>query len=272
VKRNRIIQGLIGLIGLGGAAAWLATSLETNPIAVALFGPPKPVMAEAYADSGGAARFDHGLLDGLLKAHVQGYAVDYAGLMADEATLDAYLAALGEADFDGLSRDDKLALLINAYNAFTLRLILDHQPLDSIKDIPAAERWDAERWVVAGRTLSLTQLEHEELRAKFIEPRVHFAINCASVGCPPLRAEAYVAARLDEQLEEQSLRMHQDELWLTLDGQTVHLTPLYLWYQNDFVQVAGSPLAFAARYRPELADGDWTVTWKDYDWRLNRKH
>ena len=267
MKRKWFIGAL--LAGLGVTTAGLAATLETNRLALALFGPPKPTMSEAYADAGGSARFDHALLDELLKAHVEGYAVDYGGLEEDAATLDAYLAALGEADFDGLSRDGKLALLINAYNAFTLKLILDHRPLTSIKDIPAAQRWDAQRWVLGGRTVSLTQLEHEELRAKFIEPRIHFAINCASVGCPPLRAEAYVPERLDAQLDEQSRQLHEDDRWLSIDGGTVRLTPLYLWYQSDFEQVAGSSLLFAARWRPELADGDWTVAWKDYDWRLN---
>ncbi len=243
--------------------------LQTNPWVVAFFGPPRPELNEAYAQDVGTVEVDHRLLDGLLRRNVQGYSVDYDGLEAEEATLDAYLAVLADAPFHDLSRDGKLAVLINAYNAFTLKLILDHRPLSSIKDIPADQRWDAKRWTLAGRTVSLTELEHEELRAKFVEPRIHFAINCASVGCPPLRAEAYDPARIDEQLETQSRIIHNDARWLELDGDTVKLTPLYLWYQTDFEQVAGSQLGFAGRYRSELSEGSWSIRWKDYDWSLN---
>jgi hypothetical protein len=267
VKRIALVAAVVLVVaGVGGVFAM--GPLQTNPLVVALFGPPKPTLVEAYPKEGTAV-VDHALLDGLLRRHVQGYAVDYAGLAAEEATLDAYLQLLADAPFDALSRDGKLALLINAYNAFTLKLILDHRPLKSIKDIPAAERWDAERWTLGGRTVSLTAIEHEELRARFVEPRIHFAINCASVGCPPLRAEAYVPERIDDQLETQTRVIHHDPRWLELDGRTVRLTPLYLWYQSDFEQVAGSPLAFAARYRSELADGSWSIAWTDYDWSLN---
>lgn len=201
--------------------------------------------------------------------------MDYGALAADPGDLDAYLAQLAGLDLDTLGRDERLALLINAYNAFTLKLMLDHRPVGSIKDIPSSERWDAERWVLGGETLSLTALEHDRLRARFIEPRIHFAINCASVGCPPLRQEAYEGARLEEQLEDQARRVHADPRWVrlqrnsALDHDTVHLTRLYLWYADDFAQVAGSPLAYAARYQPALADSRWQISWLDYDWSLN---
>jgi hypothetical protein len=96
-----------------------------------------------------------------------------------------------------MGRNEKLALLINAYNAFTLKLIVERLPVQSILDIPAAERWDAVRWKVGGQVWSLKQIEHEQIRPKFTEPRVHFALVCAAVGCPPLRNEAYDASRLD---------------------------------------------------------------------------
>lgn len=245
--------------------------LEQSPLLVRIFGPPQQQLVEAYADSPGTATVDHAPFSELLGRHVKGVSVDYAGLAKEEAALDAYLATLAAAPFDELSRDGKLALLINAYNAFTLKLILDHRPLDSIKDIPSGDRWDAVRWTVGGRTLSLTRIEHEELRAKFVEPRIHFAINCASVGCPPLRDEAYVPERIDAQLEAATRFIHEDARWVDPDPatRTARLTSLYLWYAGDFAQVAGSPLAFAARYRPELAEGAWAVEHLDYDWSLN---
>lgn len=245
-----------------------ARSLDTIPFLVRLFGPPSAPMQERYADSGQATA-DHSAFDALLREHVHGLGVDYAGLKTDERALDAYIADLGALSFGALSRDEKLAALINAYNAFTLKLIVEHAPQDSIKDIPSSERWDAVRWTFAGQAVSLSALEHDWLRTRFVEPRIHFAINCASVGCPPLRAEAYSGALLEAQLEEQARLLHATDRWLRIEGGVVHLTPLYLWYADDFTQVAGNSLAYAARYRPELADGPWRIAWQSYDWSLN---
>ncbi len=242
--------------------------LDQVPLLVSLFGPPEVTAAEAYEAEG--ARFDHAAFDSLLRRHVRDGLVDYDGLATERPALDAYVQTLATADYDALGRDEKLAFAINAYNAFTLVLILDHLPLASIKDIPADQRWDAVRWSFAGRTVSLTWLEHEELRARFVEPRIHFAINCASIGCPPLRSEAYTAAHLASQLEAQAKQMHTDPRWLRIEGTTLHLTSLYLWYADDFTTGGRSIPAAAAQWRGELAQGEWTVKWLDYDWALNR--
>ncbi len=242
-----------------------------------LFGPPQVELKEAYSDSEGGRTIDHAVFDELLAAHVDADGwVDYAGLQRDEAQLNAYLKDLANAPFDELGRDDKLALLINAYNAFTLKLILEHYPLDSIMEIPEDQRWEAQRWNVGGRLWSLNQIEHEQIRPKFVEPRIHFAVVCAAVGCPPLRNEAYDAARLDEQLEDQTAYVHRHGTWFRYDGEanTAHLTKLYQWYADDFQQTFDGPLRFAARYSPELqADLTGGVTpqvkWLPYDWSLN---
>jgi hypothetical protein len=214
----------------------------------------------------------------LLAEHVrEGGWVDYDGLRRDEEELDAYVRSLADAPFDSLGRDEKLALLLDAYNAFTLRLVLDHEPLASIRDIPEEQRWKAVRWRVGPYTWSLDHIEHVEIRPKFREPRVHFALVCAAAGCPPLRREAYTGERIEEQLEEQAIAVHASERWLRADvaRETLHLTRLYDWFEGDFEQVAGSPLAFAARYSPSLskalAEGkEPRVRWLEYDWSLNR--
>ena len=174
-----------------------------------------------------------------------------------------------------------LALLNNAYNAFTLRLILDHLDdgrLESIKDIPASKRWKARRWVVGGHTWSLDDIEQKQIRPHFREPRIHFALVCAAVGCPPLRNEAYRAQRLEEQLEDQARYVHGQDRWFRYDESAgvVHLTELYNWYDSDCEQVAGSVLAYAARYSPALKrDLDQgrkpSIRWLTYDWQLNKK-
>jgi len=243
-----------------------------------LFGPPAVTMAETYADDTGEATFDHSAFDPLLQKYVDDRGgVDYAGLLNERDTLRNYIQRIGEAPFDKLSRDGKLALLINAYNAFTLELILEHWDggnLESIRDIP--NQWTDERWVIAGTTYSLNQIEHEQIRPKFEEPRIHWVLVCAAVGCPPLRTEAYTAEQLDEQLAAQEAYVHRHPRWYRLDKQAgaLHLTALYDWYGGDFEQAAGSVLKYVAQVKPEVqemldAGNPPRVKFLDYDWSLN---
>ena len=247
----------------------------------ARLGPPTVVLAEAYEDPGQdtAPPFEHLALDTLLKKHVDGDGwVDYEGLDADAVRLDAYLEAVAAAPFDRMGRDEKLALLINAYNAATLRLILDFRPVKSIKDIPAAKRWDHRRWKIGGKTMSLSDIEHTQIRAKFNEPRIHFALVCAAVGCPKLRNEAYVAARLDAQLDDQMRYAHTHDRWLRFDADrgVLRLTKLYDWYGGDFTQSGDTVQAYVAQYAPALKQvldmgRRVTVRWLEYDWDLNSR-
>lgn len=244
-----------------------------------LFGPPKAELAEAYEEISGGPIFDHTALDGVLKSFVDAEGlVDYRGLKQEPAALNAYIAAIREAPFSDLGRNEKLALLINAYNAFTLQLILENYPLGSIQDIPNKKRWDDSRWVIGGQTYSLNQIEHEQIRPKFIEPRIHFALVCAAVGCPKLRQEAYSGSRINEQLDDQMRTIHANERWFRYKAgdSSVHLTQLYNWYAGDFAQTAGSPLEFAASYstalKQALVSGNKPkIEWLDYDWSLNEQ-
>jgi uncharacterized membrane protein YdjX (TVP38/TMEM64 family) len=259
-------------------AAGLYAHIRKDSLAY-LFGPPVVVAREAYAADPEAATFDNAPFDALLKRHVaEGGEVDYDSLRGEAGALDGYVAALGDAPFAALGRDEKLALLINAYNAFTLRLILDHWPVASIRDIPAGKRWRDRRWRLGGRTLSLDQIEHEEVRPKFREPRVHFALVCAARGCPPLRPEAYVGARIEAQLEDQARYVHSQPRWFRWDDAagTAHLTELYRWYGGDFEREAGSVLRFVGRYAPAVqaaveAGRPPRIEWIPYDWSLNGK-
>ena len=224
--------------------AALAAATLINPAGVSAFvrriaalGPPSVEMEETYQRTTGGPTFDHSAFDAILQEFVDedGW-VDYDGMARDARRLDAYLEILATAPFAELSRDEKLALLLNAYNACTLRLILDHWPLESIKDVPAAERWEAERWNVGGNVWSLGEIEHQQIRPHFKEPRVHFALVCAAVGCPPLANEAYVSSRLESQLQHQAEYVHAHKTWLQVEPprDAVQLTPLYKWYATDF--------------------------------------
>jgi len=245
-----------------------------------LFGPVSVTLHEAYQRKADGPTFDHSAFDVLLGKYVDkdGW-VDYAGLAGRVDALDAYIASLEKAPFSDLGRDEKLAFLINAYNAFTLRLILDYYPLKSIKEIPGAKRWDAKRWHLASKTLSLNEIEHEQIRPKFSEPRVHFALVCAAIGCPKLRNEAYRGDRIEAQLEDQTRYVHSHDRWFRYrsGSRTVSLTQLYNWYGSDFRQVAGSVLEFAARYSQPLKAAlkrgvKLQINWLDYDWTLNDRN
>ncbi|MBI2431412.1 MAG: VTT domain-containing protein [Candidatus Hydrogenedentes bacterium] len=244
------------------------------------FGPPTVSMNEAYAAKVEGPHFDHAPFDGILRKYVNDKGgVDYAGLRANPEPLREYVASLAGAPFAELGRDEKLALLINAYNSFTLELIVDWPDKDirSIQDIPSDKRWDDKRWKIGGNVWSLNQIEHDQIRPNFREPNVHWALVCAAVGCPPLRAEAYTSAHIEDQLEDQARIVHTNgSRWFQFETEArlLRLTSLYKWYGSDFKQVAGDVLDYAARYSPELAKvikaGQRpNIEWLDYDWALN---
>lgn len=273
-----LILVAVAAIALAGAVKALTQKDQIRQAIERLLGaPPTVASAEAYTDNPGGPTFDHSTLDALLRRHVDADGwVDYVGLQEDVEALDRYLDQLAQAPFESLGRDEKLALLINAYNAFTLRLVLDHWPVESIQDIPPGERWEAARWQIGPHVWSLNQIEHEQIRPKFVEPRVHFALVCAAVGCPPLRNEAYTAGRLEEQLTAQAQFVHTHSRWFRYDTvrNVVHLTKLYDWYGSDFTHQAESVLHYAARFVPELkqaleANRRPAIRWLEYDWRLN---
>lgn len=272
-------SGPAAAIALVICLSWSVTS-RANPLAglvKKIFHPPEVEMREAYPPRPDGPSVDHSIYDALLADHVrEGGWVDYRGLERDRSRLDAYREVLAAAPFDELGRNEKLALLMNAYNAFTLELILDHGRPASIRDIPAGERWEAVRWQIGPHTWSLDQIEHRQIRPKFVEPRIHFALVCAAVGCPPLRREAYQADRVNEQLADQTKFVHAHESWLEMlkSQDRIRLTRYYDWYDDDFAQVAGSVLEYAARHSPALRDrlsepGRPEIEWIEYDWALN---
>lgn len=240
-------------------------------------GPPKVTLKESYEPKPDGPTFDHSSFDAILKQHVEpGGWVDYEALRAEPEALENYIESLGQARINEMGRDERLALLMNAYNAFTLKLIIDHSPLDSIKDIPAEQRWEAKRWNLAGQKVSLGQIEHEQIRPHFVEPRIHFAVVCAAIGCPPLSTDAYRGDAIDAQLDRQSKYVHTHQTWLQIpdDGGPVRLTALYDWYGSDFQQVADTIFEFAAHFSPPLqalldSGSKPEATFLEYDWKLN---
>lgn len=212
--------------------------------------------------------------------------IDYEawhGTPADVAALSEVVDGFEAIDPESLARDDALAFWINVYNAVTVELILEHFPVDSIKDIDGAgllgSPWKLERVTIGGRDLTLDEIEHEIIRPTFDEPRIHFAVNCASVGCPPLASEAYVGAQLDAQLDRVTRRALNDPDWVDLsecagaygDG-TIRLSKIFDWFRDDFGGDDGIR-DFLVRHRPDAAfrvrNTSCGLSFMDYDWDLN---
>jgi Protein of unknown function, DUF547 len=256
--------------------------------------------ALATARPGHAQAFDHShaAWTALLKKHVvllqggRGSQLRYAGMASDQAALKAYLASLSAvsaAAFDAMSKAQQMAFLINAYNAFTVDLILTRYPkLSSIKDLGSllSSPWKPKIVPLLGSQFSLDNIEHDMLRARgrYDEPRVHFAVNCASIGCPALREEAFSADRLEAQLEEQTQRFMSDRSrnrWNAEQGR-LEVSKIFEWFAEDFrsgFKGFTSAHVFYARYATQLADaphereriraGTAPVSYLDYDWKLN---
>lgn len=241
----------------------------------------------------------------VLKAYVDDAGmVDYKALVKNRDRLDAFAAAIAGLErsiYDKWTEKGKLAFWINAYNALTLEAIVAHYPIrasftrslvhpkNSIRQIPGV--WDKIRFTVMGRPMTLNDIEHGTLRKIFDEPRIHMALVCAAVGCPPLRGEPYVAERLDEQLDDQARRFLSDPQKFRIDREKghVHLSPIFKWFASDFVKKYGAKEAFAGRSEKQravlhfitrylsnkdkryLTKTKYKIKYLTYDWTLNEQ-
>lgn len=233
----------------------------------------------------------------LLGAFVQPPRVDYRALQADRGRLDravASFAASTTADARGWTRDQRMAFWINAYNLFTLKAIVDHYPIasgwltlaprNSIRQIDGV--WTTLTWKAAGRAVTLDDIEHRILRPEFQDARVHFALNCASISCPPLAAAPYQAARLGAQLDAAGRAYMSSPEGLRVSGATLSVSSIFKWYGDDFIDVYAPkvPGTRAARERAILGvistfgpaaaaerarAGDARIRFLIYNWSLN---
>ena len=242
------------------------------------FMPPRVSAMEQYEHNSGGKTVDHVALDRLLHEYVDNGYVNYKGLMDHKKDLQTYLLSLEDIDVKELSRDEILALFINAYNAATIQLILEYYPISSIKDIPKAKRWKDKRWKVADAVYSLDDIENNVLRKRFKEPRIHFAIVCASVGCPPLRPEAYSGVHIERQLQDQAIKFNGSHNYVKWDSgkNTLYLSSIYEWFSGDFENAAGTAGNYALRFMPEktaamvrAAGNRMKISYMDYGWNLN---
>ncbi|MCR4347759.1 MAG: DUF547 domain-containing protein [Sulfuricaulis sp.] len=280
MKRNLVTA----LIVAGGL--WLAGCTEAPPPSTAPFD------------------HRHALLDQVLQKHVENGLVNYRALQADQETLNRYFQTLAGVDpkaYEGWTRQQMLAFWINAYNAYTLRVIVDHYPVtrsifadplrrypaDSIRQIPGV--WGWRKWPVMGSKFTLDHMEHTILRQELIEPRIHFVLVCASMGCPLLESRAFDAEYLEQRLDRAAVNYIYRDRKVQIDkaGNAVRLPQIFNWFAGDFTPDAQTAAIFAryphaavgsltwvyryanAEDREFLRQGKFGLAYLEYDWALN---
>lgn len=217
-------------------------------------------------------------------------AVNYAAFKSERAKLKSYLDQLGkvsQAEFDAWSTSKQLAFLINAYNAWTVEFILTKYPdLDSIKDLGSFfnSPWDKEFIPLFGKTISLNDIEHGLIRGsdRYNDPRIHFAVNCASIGCPALLEEAYTGDKLEQQLTDQTIRFLADTSRNYIKGNNFYMSSIFKWYGDDFekgfrgtksiqsfVSLYADVLTLTDAQKAALNKASLKIKFLDYDWNLN---
>ncbi|MEO0996496.1 MAG: DUF547 domain-containing protein [Pseudomonadota bacterium] len=238
----------------------------------------------------------HDTWDALLSRHVVSVRdgatteVDYAGFLRDRETLQGYLdtlAAVPADDFDAWAEADQLAFLINAYNAWTVELILTEYPgLGSIRDLGSlfSSPWKRRIAPLLGKKRTLDDIEHGMIRGsgRYDEPRIHFGVNCASIGCPALAADAYRGATLEQQLEAATRAFLGDRTRNRLEGGQLRVSSIFKWYREDFetgwrgadslgrfLALYSDALALPADAADALRSGELEIDFLSYDWSLN---
>lgn len=256
--------------------------------------PARLALVVCLLTSARAWAFDHshGDWSKILESHVKvtdggrTTRVDYQALKRAPQLLSAYTAALSKvsaSEFAAFSVAERKAFLINAYNAFIVKLVVEKSPVKSIKDIglPFIGPWKSRFIPLFGKSLSPDDLEHGMLRKDFADPRIHVAVNCASVSCPALRADAFVASRLEEQLEAQAQMFYSNPREIAFDpiSRVLKLNSILKWFKEDFVSPGdATPVTYVSKYVPTLREAlasgrlrvsDVKVQFSDYDWGLN---
>ena len=219
----------------------------------------------------------HQQWDKLLKKYVTTDGrVNYKGLQKDKASLDDYLKTLSNnAPQSSWSENEKKAYWINAYNAFTISLVLQHYPVKSIKDIGGSiykinTAWDIKFITIGGKKYDLNNIEHRILPKEFDDPRIHFAIVCASISCPLLRNEAYTATELNVQLESAGKAFLNDKTKNSITAGKAQLSKYFSWYKGDFTK-KGTLIEFINKYSQIKLNENAKIDYLDYNWSLNEQ-
>lgn len=208
----------------------------------------------------------HQIFNSLLRKYVNSSgSVNYSGLKQDKNTLKKYLNELSKNTPDhSWSKNASLAYWINAYNAFTLKLIVDNYPLKSITDLNNGKPWDV-KWITLGnKKYSLNTIEHDIIRPAYNDARIHFALNCAAISCPPLLNQAFTANNIDQLLDVRTKSFINSSA-NDLSTSKIKVSKIFDWYKKDFGDVA----AFINKYSKTKINGNAIVSFKEYNWNLN---
>ncbi len=240
-----------------------------------LLGIVTAVLIILWSGSAGAAP-DNRIFAELLTQYNHNGVVDYAGFKKEEARLDAYLDLLAGVDPNSLARNDRFAFYANAYNAWTIKLILTGYPgVASIKDLGSLFKspWKKKFVRLGGEVITLDHIEHDILRPQFKDPRVHMAVNCASKSCPPLWGEPFTGRSLDVQLDAAARNFINTPRFNRLEGDTLYVSRIFKWFGEDFDD---DVISFFEKYaddqlkrRIQTNRSALDVQYLDYDWSLN---
>ena len=244
-----------------------SSTLLIYSILLFLFGCPNNADDALNIPEGIVLTVDHGLWDDLLKTYVDVNGnVDYAHFKKDGPILDEYLSHLAKNPISKTaSKEERLAYYINLYNAGTVQLILENYPLNSIRNI--FRPWGKNRIFIGNEKFSLGYIEHDILR-KMNEPRIHFAINCASYSCPKLLNKAFLPSKIEEQLQRATIDFVNDISRNKISPHAVQLSKIFKWYKQDFTK-NNSLLHYLNNYSKIPISDDSKIDFLNYDWQLN---
>ncbi len=246
----------------------------SNNVLYSVFALATVLLSPSAAQAG-----DWDLLDAVLAQYVKPvqregirfHGVDYQALALDPRYGQLLTQIENSQPASLRDSDERLAFYINAYNVYAIKMVIDNMPMDSIRDAGSlfTPVWKKTVGTIAGESVTLDQIEHAILRSMG-EPRIHFAIVCASLSCPNLRREAYRAEKLEQQLDDQTRMFLQDDTkGLMLEGRRMRLSQIFDWFEEDF-DAAGGVEEFVRRYRELPAQLSWRAN-MPYDWDLNRQ-
>ena len=242
---------------------------QPNITASASTDPPKAIEEEKKKEKEVVKlkkELTHASWDALLRKYVSATGkVNYKGLKADKK-FETYLQLLKDNPIqDNWSRNQKMAYWINAYNAFTIKLIVDNYPISSITKLHGGKPWD-HSWIPLGdKTYTLNDIEHKILRPQFKDARIHFAVNCAAASCPPVLNRAWTATNLNSNLDKQASLFINNTDFNSIGKKKIELSKIFDWYKEDF----GDLIGYINKYATTKVNDNAKISFKEYDWALN---
>lgn len=219
-----------------------------------------------------AQSFSHSTWNTLLSKYVSATGVvNYAGIKNENTQLESYLTSLGNGVSASASRNEKMAFWINAYNAFTVKLIIDNYPTQSIKNLKGGKPWDTKFISIAGKTYSLNDIEHNILRKEYFDARLHFVLVCAAKSCPKLLNKAYTAQNLSQEMDNQARIFINDASKNKITANKAQISELFNWYKDDFLKTEGvkNIQDYLNKFSTIKVNSKTSISYLTYNWSLN---